>query len=100
MTKTSKVIAPIHPGETLREEFLAPNERSVNRLAMELHVPATRVHEIVNGRRAISADTAPRLARHFGTTAQFWMNLQSHFELELASDAAGKEILKRVRVRR
>jgi len=100
VTKTSKVIAPIHPGETLREEFLAPNERSVNRLAMELHVPATRVHEIVNGRRAISADTAPRLARHFGTTAQFWMNLQSHFELELASDAAGKEILKRVRVRR
>ena len=91
---------PIHPGEILREEYLVPLGMTANRLALELHVPATRIHEIVNERRAISADTALRLARHFATTAQFWMNLQSNYELDLARDAAGKEILKRVRVRR
>lgn len=91
---------PIHPGEILREEFLGPLGVTANHLAMELHVPATRIHEIVNERRAISADTALRLARYFGTTAQFWMNLQSNYDLELARDAAGKDILKRVHIRR
>ncbi|MBN8729602.1 MAG: HigA family addiction module antidote protein [Acidobacteria bacterium] len=100
MSTTAKTMDPIHPGEILREEYLVPLGMTANRLAMELHVPATRIHEIVKERRAISADTALRLARHFGTTAQFWMNLQSNYELDLASDAAGKEILKRVRVRR
>ena len=100
MSTTAKTMDPIHPGEILREEYLVPLGMTANRLALELHVPATRIHEIVNERRAISADTALRLARHFATTAQFWMNLQSNYELDLARDAAGKEILKRVRVRR
>ena len=100
MSTTAKTMDPIHPGEILREEYLVPLGMTANRLALELHVPATRIHEIVNERRAISADTALRLARHFATTAQFWMNLQSYYELDLARDAAGKEILKRVRVRR
>lgn len=91
---------PIHPGEILREEFLGPLGVTANHLAMDLHLPATRIHKIVNERQAISADTALRLARYFGTTAQFWMNLQSNYELDLARDAAGKDILKRVRVRR
>ncbi|MBK7928025.1 MAG: HigA family addiction module antidote protein [Bryobacterales bacterium] len=100
MSTTAKTMDPIHPVEILREEYLAPLGMTANRLALELHVPATRIHEIVNERRAISADTALRLARHFATTAQFWINLQSNYELDLARDAAGKEILKRVRVRR
>lgn len=100
MSTTAKTMDPIHPGEILREEYLVPLGMTANRLAMELHVPATRIHEIVNERRAISAVTALRLARHFATTAQFWMNLQSNCELDLARGAAGKEILKRVRVRR
>jgi len=91
---------PIHPGEIVGEKYLAPLGITSNRLPMELQVPATRIHEIVNERRAITADTALRPARHFGTSAQFWMNLQSNYELDLARDAAGKEILKRVRVRR
>jgi addiction module HigA family antidote len=93
------VIPPIHPGETLREDFLAPLGMSVNRLALELHVPATRVNEIARGRRAITADTALRLGRFFGTSPQFWMNLQANYELEMARDAAGKTIETVVRPR-
>jgi addiction module HigA family antidote len=93
------VIPPIHPGETLREDFLVPLAMSVNRLALELHVPATRVNEIARGRRAITADTALRLGRFFGTSPQFWMNLQANYELEMARDAAGREIETVVRPR-
>jgi addiction module HigA family antidote len=93
------VIPPIHPGETLREDFLAPLGMSVNRLALELHVPATRVNEIARGRRAITADTALRLGRFFGTSPQFWMNLQANYELEMARDAAWKTIETVVRPR-
>jgi addiction module HigA family antidote len=93
------VFPPIHPGETLREDFLAPLGMSVNRLALELHVPATRVNEIARGRRAITADTALRLGRFFGTSPQFWMNLQTNYELETARDAAGKMIETAVRPR-
>jgi addiction module HigA family antidote len=100
MAKRTKVIPPIHPGETLREEFLKPLGLTANGLAMELLVPATRVNDIVRGKRAITADTALRLARYFGTTAQFWMNLQTNYDLEVAEDARGSEIANRIRPRR
>jgi antitoxin HigA-1 len=91
--------APVHPGEMLREEFMAPFGISINALALELHVPVTRVSEIVNERRGITADTALRLARHFGTTADFWMNLQKDYELILARRKSFKTIQKQVRRR-
>ena len=78
---------PIHPGEILREEFLAPLGISQYRLAKEIHVPARRINEIVLKKRGISADTALRLGRYFGTTAQFWSNLQARYDLEVARDA-------------
>jgi addiction module HigA family antidote len=73
---------PVHPGEVLREEFLVPLEMSVNALSLALSVPATRMHEIVNERRGITADTAYRLARYFDTTPEFWMNLQTTYDLK------------------
>ena len=73
---------PIHPGEILREEFLLPLGMSVNALAHSLHVPSTRLHEIVKERRSITADTALRLARYFGGDAQPWMNLQTNYGME------------------
>jgi addiction module HigA family antidote len=94
-TKT-KTMPPIHPGETLREDFLKPLGLTANRLAAGLFVPVTRINDIVRGRRAITADTALRLARYFGTTPQFWINLQSNYDLELAQDAKGLEISGRV----
>ena len=97
MKKKPKVIPSIHPGETLREDFLKPLGLTVNRLAIELQVPATRVNDIARCRRAISADTALRLARFFGTTPQFWMNLQANYDLEIAQDAHGEEISDRIR---
>ena len=87
MAKKTKTIPPIHPGETLREDFLRPLGLTANRLAIELQVPVTRVNDIVRGKRAITADTALRLARYFGTTPQFWMNLQASYDLELTEDA-------------
>lgn len=100
MGRNTTKMAPIHPGETLREDFLKPLGLSANRLAMELLVPATRVNDIAHGRRAITADTALRLARYFGTTPQFWMNLQANYDLELAQDARGPEITDRIRPHR
>ncbi|HEY1270889.1 MAG TPA: HigA family addiction module antitoxin, partial [Terriglobales bacterium] len=79
-----------------REDFLAPLGMSVNRLALSLRVPATRMAEIVNGRRAITPDTALRLARFFGTTPQFWLNMQTGYELELAKDKLGPDIERAV----
>jgi addiction module HigA family antidote len=79
---------PIHPGEFLREDFMAPLELSSNRLAMELRVPATRILDIVREKRGISADTALRLAKYFGTTPEFWMNMQQQYDLSLAQQAA------------
>lgn len=77
----SRKIAPVHPGEVLREDFLKPLNMSVNRLALSLGVPATRMGEIINRRRAVTSDTALRLARFFGTTPEFWMNMQAGSEL-------------------
>ena len=71
---------PVHPGEMLREEFMKPLGISVNSLALELHVPVTRISEIVNERRGVTADTALRLAQYFGTSADFWMNIQKDYE--------------------
>ena len=95
--KVNKVMPPIHPGEVLREDFLKPLGLSVNRVAMDLHVPVTRMNDIARGRRSITADTALRLARYFGTDAQFWLNLQSHYDLELAADQLGATIEEQVR---
>lgn len=76
---------PVHPGEILAEEFLAPLEMSARALASEINVTPARVSDIVAGRRGVTADTALRLARYFGTTAQFWLNLQSQFDLKTAT---------------
>lgn len=82
MAKTEKLMAPVHPGEILREDFMKPLGLSANKLALELHVPATRIGEIVHERRRITAETALRLARFFKTNAEFWLNLQNFFDLE------------------
>jgi antitoxin HigA-1 len=91
-------ISPIHPGEILQEEFLAPLEISQYRLAKDISVPPRRINEIVRGLRAISADTALRLARHFGTTERFWLNLQTRFDLETEKDRLGNRLEKEVQV--
>jgi addiction module HigA family antidote len=90
---------PVHPGEMLREEFMKPLGISINGLALELHVPVTRISQIVNERRGITADTALRLARHFGTSADFWMNIQKEYELLLTRHKSLKMIEKQVRRR-
>ncbi len=90
-------VPPIHPGEVLREEFLVPLGLSANALAIAIGVPATRVNEIVNERRGITGDTALRLGRYFHMTAEFWMGLQSDFDLELVRYRSGREIKQAVR---
>jgi addiction module HigA family antidote len=94
----SDKLPPIHPGEVLLEDFLLPLGVSQYRLAKDIAVPPRRVNEIVHGIRGISADTALRLARYFGTTAEFWMNLQSRYDLERQRDEAEARILGEVRV--
>jgi antitoxin HigA-1 len=83
------VMAPVHPGEILQEEFLTPLAVSQYRLAKEIGVPARRINEIVHGQRRISADTALRLARFFGTSERFWINLQARYDLEVEKDRLG-----------
>ena len=100
MARKTKIMPPVHAGETLLEDFLKPLGLTASRLAIELMVPVTRMNDIVRGRRAVTADTALRLARYFGTTPQFWMNLQANYELELAQDARGSEIAHRIRPHR
>ncbi len=87
---------PVHPGEVLREDYLAELGMSANALAKALHVPAPRVNDIVRERRGITADTALRLARYFGSTPQFWLNLQSAYDLRRAEIAAGSRIKREV----
>ena len=82
----------IHPGEILMEEFLKPMGISQNKLAMDIHVPAPRINAIVKGARAISADTALRLGRYFGTGPEFWINLQSNYDLCVAATESQREI--------
>jgi addiction module HigA family antidote len=93
-------LAPVHPGEVLAEDFMAPRGLTANKLALDLHVPANRLTEIIRGRRALTAETALRLARYFGTSPGFWMNLQSQFELELTKDERGAAIEREVTVSR
>ena len=100
MAKNKKTMPPIHPGETLREDFMKPLGLSANRLANHLHIRAARIGDIINGRRAITADTALRFARFFGTSPQFWTNLQSNYELELTKDAIGKQIVEEIKPHR
>lgn len=88
-----------HPGEILREEFLAPLGISAHRLAVELRVPATRISDILRERRAVTADTALRLARYFGTSAQFWINLQTAYDLSKAEAETGALIAEEVKPR-
>jgi antitoxin HigA-1 len=100
MTKsksTYRKLPPIHPGEILREDYMKPLGLTAHRLAMALHVPATRVAEIVHERRAITADTAIRLGRYFKTTARFWLNLQTAFDLEIIEDQSLVKIESEVR---
>ena len=88
-----------HPGEILRQEFLAPLGMSANALARELRVPPNRITAIVNGTRSVTADTALRLARYFGTTPEFWINLQAGHDLSRARAESGREIERAVRPR-
>jgi antitoxin HigA-1 len=91
-------LAPIHPGEVLALDFLEPLGISQYRLAKDISVPARRINEIVHGNRAISADTALRLARYFGTSDRFWLNLQARYDLEIERDHLGAKLEKEVRV--
>jgi antitoxin HigA-1 len=97
MSKNEKLLPPIHPGEILREDFLQPLQLSMNKLAMDLHVPVTRIAEIIHERRGITPDTALRLARYFNTSARFWLNLQAAYDLEVAEDELAREIERDVR---
>jgi addiction module HigA family antidote len=91
-----KLLTPIHPGETIKEDVLVPLHMTVNQLAKALAVDATRLNEIVRGRRGITADTALRLARYLGTSAEFWIGLQADYELRVARREKLKEIERQV----
>lgn len=89
-------LRPIHPGEVLREDFLAPLGMTPHALALSLRVPAPRINDVVREKRAITVDTALRLARYFDTTAQFWMNLQSAYDLKIAEKTISQKIQQEV----
>lgn len=91
-----KKLAPIHPGEILLEEFLEPLGITQYRLARDIRVPPRRINEIVHGRRAITADTALRLARYFRTSERFWLNLQARYDLEVEKDRLGDRLEKEI----
>ena len=95
---TAKKLSIIHPGEILLEEFLSPLGLSQYRLAQDISVPPRRINEIVLGKRSITADTALRLARYFNTSPEFWMNLQTHYDLEGQSQTLGSRLDKEVLV--
>jgi addiction module HigA family antidote len=98
--RTSDLLPLVTPGEILREEFMQPLRLSANALAQELHVPANRIQAILNGRRGITADTALRLSQYFGNSAEFWLNLQQNYELDLAKreklDEIKRDIARRL----
>ena len=94
-----KKLPPIHPGEILSEEFLKPIGMSMNKLADELHVPANRITQIVEGRRSITGETALRLARYFGTSAEFWLGMQKDYDLQVARDEFEAEVERQVQPR-
>lgn len=90
-------LSPIHPGEVLLEEFIKPMKLSQNRLAIDIGVDARRINEIVLGKRAVTADTALRLSRFFGKSPQFWMGLQTQYDLDVAEDQLGKRLDREIR---
>jgi antitoxin HigA-1 len=92
-----KKLHPVHPGEVLLEEFLKPMSISQNRLALNIGVPARRINEIVLGKRAVTADTALRLARFFGTSAEFWLGLQAQYDLDVTSESLGERLEREVK---
>ena len=93
---TNKLLDPITPGEILREDFMQPLSISINQLARDLSVPPNRISEIVNGKRAITADTALRLQRYFGVEAQFWLNLQNEYDLRIMKRKIWSDIERRI----
>jgi len=96
MAAKQKLLKPIHPGEILLEEFMKPMDISINQLARDIAVPPGRVSAIVNGKRAITADTALRLGKYFGVSPEVWMGLQADYDLRVAQRAIGAEVEKRV----
>ena len=94
---TGNKLKPVHPGEVLLEEFLKPMDLSQNRLAINIGVDARRINEIVLGKRRVTADTSLRLSRFFGNSAQFWMGLQSDYDLDIAEDELGDRLEREVR---
>lgn len=99
MAGKRKLLEPIHPGEILFEDFMKPMEVSINRLARDTAVPPGRISAIVNGKRAISADTALRLGKYFGVSPEVWMGLQADYDLRLAQRDIGDEVERRVQQR-
>ncbi|MBI1297290.1 HigA family addiction module antidote protein [bacterium] len=95
---TSDRLQPIHPGEVLLEEFLKPMGLSQNQVALAIRVPARRINEIVHGKRRVTADTALRLARYFGMSAEFWLGLQMDYDLDVATEEIGDRIEREVAV--
>jgi len=96
----SKPLSPIPPGEILLEEFLRPLDISQNKLARDLYVPVARINDIIKAKRGISADTALRLATYFETTAEFWLNLQTRYDLKIAAATVGAKVKRAVRPHR
>ena len=96
MAAKQKLLKPIHPGEILLEEFMKPMDISINQLARDIVVPPGRISAIVNGKRAITADTALRLGKYFGVSPEVWMGLQAYYDLRVAQRAIGAEVEKRV----
>jgi antitoxin HigA-1 len=97
--RRAKKLPPIHPGEILLEEFLKPLAITMNRLAEELHVPANRITQIVEGRRSITGETALRLARYFGTSPEFWLGMQKDYDLQVARDEFEAEVERQIQPR-
>jgi len=93
----SEKLSPIHPGEVLLEEFIKPMNLSQNRLAIDIGVDTRRINEIILGKRSVTADTALRLARYFGNSPQFWMGLQTQYDLDVTEDTLGKRLEREVR---
>jgi antitoxin HigA-1 len=94
--RVARKLPPIHPGEILREDYMRPLGLTMNRLALDLRVPVTRIAEIVHERRSISADTAIRLGRYFKTAPRFWLNLQTAYDLEIAKDQISTQIASEI----
>jgi addiction module HigA family antidote len=94
--KTKKKLAPIHPGQILLNQFMIPLNLSQNKLARELHVPVPRINSIVKGGRVITPETALRLSRFFGTSAEFWLNLQQRYDLQKAQDLLDEKELEKI----